>query len=256
MRTLTTLRATVLAIVTAQGLAGCGREVGPVGMLAPDPGGTVAITASSKLVTLPFDDSDFANPKDNRFFPLEPGTIWTYRGVAKDGEERNVVEVTHQTKEILGVRTTVVHDVVYLEDGSVLEETFDWYAPDRFGNVWYFGEDTKEYDHGVLVTTAGSWEAGKDGARPGIIMLAEPQVGALYKQEDAPGIVEDMGKVVSVTETVTVPTDTYTGCVKTTEWTPIEPGNRSHKFYAPGVGLVLEVASRQGGARVELIEVQ
>jgi hypothetical protein len=241
-----------LALVT---LAACGRDTNRLAT-APDPGGTAGITASSNLITVPFDPNNFATQVDNRYFPLDPGTTFTYRGVSKEGEERNVVEVTHDTKTILGVQTIVVHDQVFIEDGSLLEDTFDWYAQDKQGNVWYFGEDTKEYDHGTLVTTAGSWEAGKDGAKPGIIMLADPHVGDQYKQEDSPGVVADMGKVISLTETVTVPTGTYTHCLETTEWTPLEPGNRSHKFYAPGVGNVLETSTRQGGERVELIDVK
>ena len=232
---------------------GCGRNANHLAT-APDQDGALA-GVSSNLVTLPFDPANFANPAANPMFPLAPGMTYTYRGISKDGEERNVVEITHRTKTIAGVTTIVVHDQVFLEDGSLAEDTFDWYAADKDGNVWYFGEDTKEYDHGTLVTTAGSWEAGKNGARPGIIMLAHPQVGDQYKQEDSPGIVEDMARVVSRDETLTVPAGTYEHCLKTREWTPIEPGNRSYKFYAPGVGLVLEIATRNGGERVELTHV-
>ena len=242
---------------TVLGLTACGRN-GDLGRLAtaPRPQAGARITASSNLITLPFDPANFVRGVDNHYFPLSPGTTYTYRGTSKNGVEINTVEVTHQTKMILGVTTMVVHDAVYIEDGSLAEDTFDWYAQDQQGNVWYFGEDTKTYDHGALVTTQGSWEAGKNDAHPGIIMLGDPQVGDLYKQEDSPGIVEDMGKVVSLTETATVPYGTFTNCLKTTEWTPIEPGNRAHKFYAPGVGTVLELSSRLGGERVELIKVE
>src|SRR4030095_6788922 len=152
-------------------------------VLGPDLGGAGSSNASSNLVTLPFDPAHFTSPKANLYFPLIPGTTYTYRGVSREGEERNVVEITGDTKSIAGVTTIVVHDQVFIEDGSLKEDTFDWYAADDQGNVWYFGEDTREYDHGTLLTTAGSWEAGKNGARPGIIMLANPRVGDKYKQE-------------------------------------------------------------------------
>ena len=253
MKTQSIIRASLYVLAAVLGLAGCGREGDSrLSALGPDLGGRGAADASSNLVTLPFDPAHFASPKANLYFPLVPGTRYTYRGVSRDGEERNVVAITDTTKSIVGVTTIVVHDQVFAEDGSLKEDTFDWYAADDQGNVWYFGEDTKEYDHGTFLTSAGSWEAGKNDARPGIIMLANPHVGDKYKQEDSPGVVEDMAKVLSLSETVTVARGTFGGCLETTEWTPIEPGNRSHKFYAPGVGTVLEISSRQGGERVEL----
>lgn len=248
---------TSLCAFASLDLAGCGNRTHPSGLLmAPDPQGGVGVTASSNLITVTFDPGNFVSQVDNRYFPLTPATTLTYRGVSKEGVEINTVEITRQTRTILGVRTVVVHDVVFIADGSVKEDTFDWYAQDKQGNVWYFGEDTKTYDHGTLVTTQGSWEAGKNGAKPGLIMLANPRVGDQYRQEDSPGIVEDMGKVVSLTETAAVEAGNFASCLKTTEWTPIEPGNRAHKFYAPGVGTVLELSSRQGGERVELIKVE
>jgi hypothetical protein len=242
----------VCGLATVLVAAGCGRNLST----APNPQGQVGTLASSNLITLPFDPANFVRGIDNRYFPISPGTVFTYRGVSKSGQESNTVEVTHNTKTILGVVTTEVHDQVYIEDGSLLEDTFDWYAQDKRGNVWYFGEDTKEYDHGVLVSTAGSWEAGKGDAKPGIIMLADPHVGDSYKQEDSPGVVADMAKVISLSETASVEAGTFANCLATTEWTPIEPGKRSRKFYAAGVGMVLELSSRQGGERVELIKVK
>ncbi|TMQ67707.1 MAG: hypothetical protein E6K80_15015 [Candidatus Eisenbacteria bacterium] len=211
---------------------------------------------TSNLVTIPFDPNNFVSGVTNPYLPLVPGTTFTYRNLLKTTEELNTIEVTRDRKTILGVAVTVVHDQVFLADGSLAEDTFDWYAQDEQGNVWYFGEDTKEYDHGVLVTTAGSWEAGKNGALAGIVMLADPHVGDVYKQEDAPGVVADMAKVVSLDETLTVPYGTFTHCIETTEWTPVEPGDRSHKFYARNVGNVLEVATRQGGETDELVAVK
>jgi hypothetical protein len=229
-------------------LAACGRT--PPLATAPVTG------ATSNLITIPFDAAHFASPKPDAYFPLEPGATWTYHTTSKkNGPETNIVTVTSDTKAILGVTVTVVHDVVYVADGSVSEDTFDWFAADDQGNVWYFGEDTRTYDHGVLVTTEGSWQAGVAGAQPGVVFLADPHVGDTYQQENSPGVVADMAKIVSLDETVTVNGVTYTHVIETTEWTPIEPGDRAHKFYAPGVGTVLETSTRQGGERVELVSV-
>jgi hypothetical protein len=250
MKTRLLVRVAWLAIAALG--AGCGRNADRLAT-APEVRG---VSSSSNIVTLPFDAAHFQNPKANVLFPLVPGTTDTYRGVSKQGIETNTVEVTQQTRTILGVSVVVVHDRVYIEDGSLSEDTFDWYAADQDGNVWYFGEDTKEYDHGTLVTTEGSWEAGKNGAQPGIIMLANPEVGDQYQQENSPGVVADVAKVLSLDETVTVAAGTFTHCLKTREWTPLEPGVREAKFYAPGIGVVLETSTRQGGERVELTRIQ
>src|SRR5262245_37682659 len=238
----------VLAVVS-----GCGKNGTN---LTTAPNRSAETTATSNLVTVPFDPHNFVRGVDHPYFPLPPGKVYTFRNLLKDTHELNTVEVTRMNKTILGVAVTVVHDQVFIADGSLGEDTFDWFAQDRQGNVWYFGEDTKTIDHGTLVTTEGSWEAGKNGARAGIIMLANPTVGDIYKQEDAPGVVADMAKVISLDESASVPYGNFSGCIETTEWTPIEPGDRAHKFYARGVGIVLETSTRQGGERDELIGVQ
>jgi hypothetical protein len=199
------------------------------------------------------DPADFVTTIDNPYLPLVPGTRWVYEGVTEKGTEQIVVEVTDQTKEVLGVVTTVVHDVVRL-DGALIEDTVDWYAQDQQGNVWYFGEDTKEYEHGRAVSDHGSWEAGFKGAQPGIVMEASPQVGDRYRQEYFEGEAEDMAKVIAVDATATVPAGSYTDVVKTKDFTPLEPKLREHKYYARGVGVVLEVTFRGGSERVELVE--
>ena len=140
----------------------------------------------------------------------------------------------------MGVKCVVVRDAVKL-DGVVLEDTFDWYAQDKQGAVWYFGEDTKEFKSGGRVVTEGSWEAGVNG-QPGIIMPAHPKPGQPYKQEYSPNNAEDMGQVVAVGETVTVPAGTYQDCVKTKEWSMLESGH-GYKWFAKGVGFVRSEAS-------------
>ncbi|MBI5527184.1 MAG: hypothetical protein HY897_12685 [Deltaproteobacteria bacterium] len=192
---------------------------------------------------------DFVAGVTNQYFPLKPGTLFTY----KSEDEDNTVEVLSETKVVLGVTCTVVLDRV-LENGDLKEETYDWYAQDKAGNVWYMGEDSKTYSGGVLTGTEGSWEAGVDGAKPGIILEADPQPGDSYRQEYYESEAEDMGDVVSLGESVTVPAGTYADCLKTRDWTPLEPGVSEFKYYARGVGFVLETAP-DGSGRLELISV-
>ncbi len=190
---------------------------------------------------------DFVETIDNPYLPLLPGSRWVYEG----GDERIVVEVTDETKEILGVTCTVVRDTVY-EDGEVIEDTFDWFAQDREGHVWYFGELSQEFEDGELVSLEGSWKAGKDDAQPGILMLAHPQVGDIYRQEFFLGDAEDMAEVVELAEEVTIGLGDFVTLV-TAEWTPLEPEVLENKFYAPGIGPILEV-NPETGERIELVE--
>lgn len=190
----------------------------------------------------------------NPYMPFAVGKTFNYRAETDEGVETTVVEVTNDTKVILGVTTTVVRDRVYL-DGELIEDTFDWFAQDADGNVWYFGEDSKEIEDGQVVSTEGSWEAGVDGAQPGIVMLAEPRIGMEYAQEFAEDIAEDRARVLSLRQSVEVPHGTFENCLQTMDWTPLEPGNREFKYYAAGVGLVLEVHPSGGQERNELISV-
>ena len=183
---------------------------------------------------------DFVDHIDNPWMPWRPGTTWRFVGKTADGTERTVVTVTHRTRVVQGVRTTVVHDVVHL-DGRLLEDTYDWYAQDNAGNVWYFGEDTKEYD-GSKVDTSGSWEAGVDGARAGIAMKGDPQVGDRYFQEWYPGEAMDQARVLATDAFANVPFGHLTGLLKTKDFTRLEPTADEHKYYKRGVGVVLEVS--------------
>jgi hypothetical protein len=227
------------------GLASCGKQ-GPSSTLAPSTQSVQGLTgdlSATRVVEIPFDSQNFQGGIPNTYFPLVPGAIYAYRQETPSGVETDTVEVTHDVKAILGVSTTVVHDRVFL-NGALEEDTFDWYASDKDGNVWYFGEDTKEIPTG---STVGSWEAGKDNAQAGIIMLAHPMVGDTYQQENSPGVVADMARVKSLDETAVVPYGTLTGCIKTQEWTPLEPGSRAFKLYAPGIGTVQEDENHAGG---------
>lgn len=195
----------------------------------------------------------FVDKIDNLYLPLKPGTSFTYR--ATDGE-RIVVEVTNQTKTIIGVRTRVVRDTVRDKRGELVEDTRDWFAQDRSGNVWYFGEEVKNYENGKLVDTEGSWEAGVDRAKPGIIMQAHPRPGQRYAQECAPGVAEDKAEVLRLGESVEVPFSSFDNVLVTKEWTPLEPGVAEQKFYAPCVGLVRELKVRGGRGETELVDVK
>ena len=223
-----------------------GGSVAPLAPLAVEMGPGV----ESRRMQPP-NSAEFTTNIDNPYFPLVPGTVSSFAGLTKNGMETGRVEVTHDTKTIQGVATRVVHDQVFA-DGNLIEDTIDWYAQDKDGNVWYFGEDSKQIQNGQVVGTEGSWESGKDGAERGIQMLAHPKIGVAYSQEYAAGVAEDQARVVSLTESASVPYGSFENCVKTMEWTPLARTDRAFKFYAPGVGVVLEVASRE---RVELTAV-
>jgi hypothetical protein len=190
------------------------------------------------------DPAEFTTKVDNEYFPLKPGTTFVYQG----GAERGEMSVTHQTKKVMGVECVVV-DHKEWEGEKLIEKTYDWFAQDNKGSVWYFGEDTKEYKNGKVVSTKGSWEAGIDGAKPGIIMQAHPKVGQTYRQEYYKGEAEDMAKVQSLNDSVTVPYGSFDRVLKTKEWSPLEPSYHEHKYYARGVGYVY-------GGGLELVAVK
>jgi hypothetical protein len=197
-----------------------------------------AIAAEAESFFAPeFNPDSFVMRVDNRFFPLVPGTQFVYKG-EEDGEnETNVTLVTKERKRILGISAVVVLDRVFV-DGELKEKTFDWYAQDTRGNVWYLGEDTQELEDGKVVSTEGSWEAGVKGAKAGIIMPAHPAVGQHYRQEFFAGEAEDEAKVVDRGLDITVPYGSFHNCIKTVEWTRLEPGIKEAKFYCPRVGFV------------------
>jgi hypothetical protein len=198
--------------------------------------------------TVKLDPADFTTEIDNPYWPMPPGSKWVYR----EGEQRVEVTVTNETKVIDGIEARVVHDLVTV-DGKPKEDTFDWYAQDASGNLWYLGEDTKEFENGKVVSTAGSWEAGVDGAQAGILLPAEPKVGMTYRQEYYKGEAEDAAQVLSVDEKVDVPFGTFDNALLTKDYTPLDPSLLEHKFYARGVGLVLAIGIAGGSDREELL---
>ena len=211
---------------------------------------TSALPTGTEAVTL--DPADFTTEIDNPYWPMTPGDRLTYRESGEGGERRVVVTVTPDTKTIMGIEARVVHDVVTDDNGSV-EDTFDWYAQDADGNLWYLGEDTKEYENGKLKTTEGSWEAGVDGAEPGIILPAHPEPGLSYREEYYKGHAEDGASVLTLEAHAKVPHGTYDNLLQTRNYSGIEPDVVEEKFYAQGIGPVLEVTISGGVGRAELV---
>lgn len=200
-----------------------------------------------------FESATFVDGINNKFFPLVPGTTFFYEG-EKDGiPASDEFFVTHRTKRIMGVDCTEVRDQAF-ENGVLAEDTLDWFAQDTAGNVWYFGEDTKELDaNGNVISTEGSWEAGVDGALPGIIMLADPHKADRYQQEFATGVAEDMARVLSLDKAASVPYGDFDDLLLTRESTPLEKGAVELKYYAEGIGFILGVATKGGDEITELV---
>ena len=200
------------------------------------------------------DPSNFVAQIDNPYFPLVPGTTFIYEGHTPKGFEHDEFAVTHRNRVILGVRCVEVHDTVKT-DGELTEDTLDWFAQDRDGNVWYFGENTHELEDGLITTIEGTFMAGVNGDKPGIVMKAHPAINDFYRQEFSLNNAEDFAETRSLTQTVHVPAGTFHNCLKSKETTPLEPDLLEYKYYAPGVGNVLTVDAKTGD-REELVRIR
>jgi hypothetical protein len=248
----TTTRPTALAPAATLLLlaSGCGGDAG--GAPEAQPGD---LPQGSDPVEL--DPAAFTTEIDNRYWPMAPGTRWTYRELDEEGNEVEVVvTVSTETKEIAnGVTVRVVRDSV-TQDGELIEDTFDWYAQDGKGNIWYLGEDTAEFEDGELTSTAGSFEAGVDGALPGIIIPADPVAGMQYRQEYYEGEAEDNGEILSTDEQAEVPAGHYENALLTKDTITIEPDVLEYKLYAPEVGPVLVFGVSGGAGREELVTIE
>jgi hypothetical protein len=202
------------------------------------------------------DAAEFTADIDNTYWPMKPGTRWTYAEIDEGATVEVVVTVTTETRKVAnGVTARVVRDSV-TEDGELIEDTFDWYAQDSAGNVWYLGEDTAEFADGKIETRAGSFEAGVDGALPGIIMPARPEPGMAYRQEYYKGEAEDSGEVLSIDEQVEVPAGHYRNALLTKDMNALEPKVLEYKLYARGVGPVLTLDVSGGAGREELVDLK
>lgn len=212
-------------------LVGCGEDAEPSGPT----GGDRLIDG----IRLPDPEGlSWADEVDHPYFPLPVGATWHYEAMNDEGTETDDVEVLAEIRVVNGVTATVVYDVVK-EDGEIVEETWDWYAQDSEGNVWYLGEDTCEWEEGACVREEGAWEWGVDGALPGIIMPAEPTVdGQPYFQEYLEGEAEDVGEVISTGESIEVTAGMFTDCIRTRDTSHLDASLDEEKVYCPGVGNV------------------
>ena len=246
MRTVTIALTVVLLSVTA----GCTGEESPG--QHPAPAASTDLPRGGQRVEL--DPGDFTTDVTNRYWPMKPGTRWTYRETDEEGNVQDVVVVvTRQTRRIAnGVTARVVRDTVSAQ-GEVVEDTRDWYAQDRDGNVWYLGEDTAEFEGGKVTSREGSFEAGVDGAQAGIIVPAHPRPGLSYRQEYLEGEAEDNGEVLSLDEMAQVPLGRYRHALLTKDTSGLEPNVAEYKLYAPGIGPVLTLGVSGGGGREELV---
>jgi hypothetical protein len=203
------------------------------------------------------DPADFVSTIDNRYFPLKPGTTFLYKGVHENGKTPQTDKeiVTSKTKQILGVRCVVVRDIVS-SYGKPIEKTFDWYALDMDGIVWYMGEDTRVVGHGRFVKMSDSWEGGVNGAQPGIIMPGNPQPGEEYRQEYYPGHALDQARVLGSGGPVKVTYGSYKHTLLTVETSPrIDPGVAERKYYVAGLGDVKEQTVSGNREQIELVSV-
>jgi hypothetical protein len=263
-RAMSATAAVALAAVIA---AGCGSSngSGPSSTTAPSSSSTTSTPATasesaSKLAPIhgkyspSIDPANFVATINNSYWPLKPGTAYHYRGVRGTTPQVDNEVVTHRTKQILGIDCTVVRDTVS-EHGQPVERTFDWYAQDDRGNVWYTGEDSLELQNGHFVKASDSWESGVKGAEPGIIMPANPQAGDRYRQEYyPPGQALDEATVLGHSGTVKVPYGTYEGALVTSEFSPLEP-QTEQKYYAAGLGEIKEKVVKGHHEEFQLVSV-
>jgi hypothetical protein len=192
--------------------------------------------------------SHFSKTIDNRYFPLPVGRTFLYRGAENGKREVDRMHVTRRTKLVAGITATVVSDNVYEPPPKLLEKTFDYYAQDDRGNVWYLGEDTKEFLAGGKVDRSGSWLSGENGAKPGLIMESDPRVPDSYRQECLSGEAEDLAWVVGRGGSKHL--------LRTLEFSPLEPSIVERKVYRPGVGIISEQQLSGGHETLELVRVK
>ncbi|MFL6045335.1 MAG: hypothetical protein ACJ72M_09465 [Propionibacteriaceae bacterium] len=252
------------ATLVCAGCAGCASNGdGPPATNPPSPPALDSPAASPAAPKLPMgadpvnlDPANFNADITNPYWPMKPGTRWIYRGIEQGEPAQDIVVVaTATTKKLAnGITARVVRDTGRAE-GKVVEDTLDFYAQDSDGNVWYMGEQTAEFEKGKIVSRAGSWEAGKDGAMPGIMIPAQPQVGQQYRQEYKKGEAEDNGQVLSMNNLVGVKAGQYKGALATMDTSRIEPDVVEFKFYAPNLGPVLALDISGGAAREELVKI-
>jgi hypothetical protein len=205
---------------------------------------TLQLTRSdeAKVYDPQIDPANFTNSTTvtNQYYPVSPGKKFIYEGESDEGLERVEEMRLATTKTILGIECVRVNFKAFIDE-ELVEETEDWYAQANDGSLWYFGEAVDNYENGVLVDHDGSWEAGVDGALPGIIMLADPHRGEKYREEFYEDNAEDEAQIIQTNREITIDLGTFSDCIVTRNWTKLEPGILEKKIYAPGVGLIREI---------------
>jgi hypothetical protein len=249
-RPVTALIAAASVAVVAAGCGASSDKPAPKSGSA-QPVGSTSTSSGGASYNPKIDPSKFTSSITNKYWPLKPGRKWVFTGSKDGAPERVEVTVTKQHKKVVGVDCVVVSDVV-TSNNTLTEKTTDWYAQDDKGNIWYFGEDTAEYKNGIVTSTHGTWEAGVDNAKPGIVVHGHPKVGGLYRQEYRPGQAEDMARIMSLTAVQKVPAGTFKNVIATRDIDPLNPDKIENKWYAPGAGPVHVV--RIGSAHHEEIK--
>jgi hypothetical protein len=184
------------------------------------------------------DDCKFENKGKNAFFILEPGFQLRYEGEDDDDSVTLSITVLNDTKVIEGITTRVVEERESV-NGQLVEVSRNYFALcSQTSSAYYFGEDVDIYENGRIVSHEGAWLHGTNGARAGLIMPAEPLIGARYMQEVAPGIALDRGEILSMDESVQTPAGRFDRCIKIEETTPLDRKDVGHKIHCPGIGLV------------------
>lgn len=234
LMTSATLVAT-LTLCTASGLAAKTPGTAPTD-------GEVQIAAATATIVLPpyepkIDPSRFSANITNRYFPLKPGTVFKFEGSKGGVPQETEMTVTSETRIIMGVPCIVVRDVVTSKT-QLVEKTTDWYSQDSDGNVWYFGEETAEYKDGKVSSTSGTWMAGVNGALPGFIMKAAPELGEGYRQEFLPGVAEDYARVISNVATARPPIGDYENVLVTEDSDLLDRSKFEAKYFAKDVGFI------------------
>jgi hypothetical protein len=228
--------------IAALALAACGGE--------SKSSSSSSLPQGTKPVKL--DPADFTTNIDNLYWPMRPGSHWVYREVENGEAQRVDVTVTNRTRPLGGIEARIVHDRVS-QSGETLEDTYDWYAQDSAGNLWYLGEDTAEYENGKLKTKEGSWAYGVDGAQAGVVVPTNPKQGMKYREEYYADHAEDAAEVLNVGSQVEVPFGRFKDAMLTRNFSTIEPTVEEMKLYAKGVGPVMELLVSGGSGRTELL---
>ena len=251
-------RIALVAVALAVGCSNGTSTVKATPTSSPTDSGTPSPNPAASPVAYKVDviPLNFTANVTNPWFPLPPGRTLEYRGFNEDGKVKDLFHVSDETQKVGGVTCRVVLDRVFV-DGVLVETTRDYYAQDKVGNVWYFGEDTAELESdGSMIGTSGTFHTGEAGALPGIFMTAVPAVGESHRQEYYPGYAEDFYRVDVLSTKVATRYKAFANAMRTREWTPLEPDVLDNKYYVRGIGTVKEITVRGGTENLSLYAIR